>query len=126
MAHDHGVLLCLTVGREGAPSAAVLDSRTMQSSRENRERAYYDTGKRRKGSKIYMSRWNFGQPAGPACHAHRQNRAAPRFPNSPWRCSNRPSQALVGHITARTGLGFIAPFSSAPVPVDMATPLRGV
>lgn len=55
MAHDLRVLLRMAAGREAAPSAAVLDSRTLQSSRESGGRAGYDGAKRRKGSKVHLA-----------------------------------------------------------------------
>lgn len=55
MAHDLRVLLRLAAGRQAAPSAAVLDSRTLQSSRESGARAGYDGAKRRKGSKVHRA-----------------------------------------------------------------------
>ncbi|MDZ5455025.1 IS5 family transposase [Azohydromonas lata] len=42
-------------GRQGQPSAVVLDGRTLQSSVESGERAGYDGYKRRKGSKVHMA-----------------------------------------------------------------------
>jgi transposase len=55
MVHDLRVLLRLAQGREEQPSAAIFDSRTMQSTPESGERAGYDGGKRRKGSKLHMA-----------------------------------------------------------------------
>ncbi len=54
MVHDLRVLLRLAAGRKEQPSAAIFDSRTLQSSPESGERAAYDGAKRRKGSKIKM------------------------------------------------------------------------
>jgi transposase len=51
MVHDLRVLLRLAEGREEQPSAAIFDSRTLQSSPESGHRAGYDGAKRRKGSK---------------------------------------------------------------------------
>lgn len=42
-------------GCKEAPSAAILDSRTLQSSPESGERGAYDGAKRRKGSKTHMA-----------------------------------------------------------------------
>lgn len=53
--HDLRVLLRLSVGRQGKPSAAVMDSRTVQSTPESGERAGYDGYKRKKGSKVHMA-----------------------------------------------------------------------
>jgi transposase len=55
MVHDLRVLLRLAKGRKEQPSAAIFDSRTMQSSPESGERAGYDGAKRRKGSKMHMA-----------------------------------------------------------------------
>ena len=51
MSHDLRVLLRLAAGREATPTAAVMDSRTLQSTPESGERAGYDGAKRSKGSK---------------------------------------------------------------------------
>src|SRR5437763_5851561 len=48
MAHDLRVLLRLAADRDPQPSAAIFDSRTLQSSAESGERAGYDGAKRRK------------------------------------------------------------------------------
>jgi transposase len=55
MVHDLRVLLRLAAGRKDAPSAAIFDSRTLQSSPESGQRAAYDGAKRRKGSKTHMA-----------------------------------------------------------------------
>lgn len=55
MVHDLRVLLRLAQGRNSQPSAAIFDSRTLQSSPESGERAAYDGAKRRKGSKTHMA-----------------------------------------------------------------------
>ena len=48
-------LLRLVQGRQGQPSAAILDSRTLQSSPESGVRAGYDGAKRKKGSKVHLA-----------------------------------------------------------------------
>jgi transposase len=53
--HDLRVLLRLAEGRNEQPSAAIFDSRTLQSSPESGKRAGYDGAKRRKGSKMHMA-----------------------------------------------------------------------
>lgn len=53
--HDLRELLRLAAGRKAQPSAAIFDSRTLQSSPESGERAAYDGAKRRKGSKTHMA-----------------------------------------------------------------------
>jgi len=55
MTHDLRVLLRLAAGREATPTAAVMDSRTLQSTPESGERAGYDGAKRRKGSKVHLA-----------------------------------------------------------------------
>ena len=55
MVHDLRTLLRLAEGRAEQPSAAIFDSRTLQSSPESGERAGYDGAKRRKGSKTHMA-----------------------------------------------------------------------
>ena len=51
MAHDLRMILRLAAGREAHPTAAILDSRTVQSTPESGGRSGYDGHKRRKGSK---------------------------------------------------------------------------
>jgi len=55
MTHDLRELLRMCQGRCADPSAAVLDSRTLQSTPESGHRAGYDGAKRRKGSKVHMA-----------------------------------------------------------------------
>jgi transposase len=55
MVHDLRELLRLAKGRKAQPSAAVFDSRTLQSSPESGNRAGYDGAKRRKGSKTHLA-----------------------------------------------------------------------
>jgi len=52
---DLRVLLRLAEGRRAQPSAAIFDSRTLQSSPESGGRAGYDGAKRRKGSKVHVA-----------------------------------------------------------------------
>jgi transposase len=53
--HDLRQLLRLAVGRERQPSAAIFDSRTLQSTPESGARAQYDGAKRRRGSKTHIA-----------------------------------------------------------------------
>jgi transposase len=53
--HDLRAVLRLAVGRKAEPSAAIFDSRTLQSTPESGHRAGYDGAKRRKGSKIHAA-----------------------------------------------------------------------
>lgn len=48
-------VLRILVGRHEEPSAAIFDSRTLQSTPESGERAGYDGAKRKKGSKVHMA-----------------------------------------------------------------------
>jgi transposase len=55
MAHDLRAILRVAAGRDPAPSAAILDGRTVQSTPESGGRAGYDGHKRRNGSKVHMA-----------------------------------------------------------------------
>lgn len=55
MAHDLREVLRLARGRNPAPSAAILDGRTIQSTPESGARAGYDGHKRRNGSKVHIA-----------------------------------------------------------------------
>jgi transposase len=55
MAHDLREILRLINSRTDQPSAAVFDSRTLQSMPESGHRAGYDGAKKKKGSKIHMA-----------------------------------------------------------------------
>lgn len=55
MADDLRLLRRLAAGRKDAPSAAILDSRTLQSTPESGGRAGYDGAKKRKGSKVHAA-----------------------------------------------------------------------
>jgi len=52
---DLRAVLRLAEGRNEQPSAAIFDSRTLQSSPESGHRAGYDGAKRRKGSKVHLA-----------------------------------------------------------------------
>src|SRR5918995_1616659 len=52
--HDLRALLRLAAGRAPEPTAAILDSRTLQSTPESGGRAGYDGAKRRRGSKTHV------------------------------------------------------------------------
>ena len=53
--HDLRQLLRLAKGRAATPTAAILDSRTLQSTPESGSRAGYDGAKRKQGSKIHLA-----------------------------------------------------------------------
>lgn len=55
MTQDLRRVLRLLAGRREEPSAAIFDSRTLQSTPESGGRAGYDGAKRRKGSKVHMA-----------------------------------------------------------------------
>jgi transposase len=55
MAHDLRVILRLAEGRNANPSAAILDSRTLQATPESGAHAGYDGAKRKRGSKVHMA-----------------------------------------------------------------------
>ena len=58
---DLRVGLRVAQGRAGQPSAAILDSRTLQSSPESGHRAGYDGAKRKRGSKVHIAVDTLGQ-----------------------------------------------------------------
>lgn len=55
MVNDLRSVIRVALGRQGQPSAVVLDGRTLQSSCESVSRAGYDGYKRRNGSKVHMA-----------------------------------------------------------------------
>lgn len=55
LVEDLRLLLRLQAGRADAPSAAILDSRTLQSTPESGARAGFDGHKKRKGSKVHAA-----------------------------------------------------------------------
>src|SRR6185369_7188289 len=55
MVNDFRALLRLAAGRAAEPTAAVFDSRTLQSTPESGARAGYAGAKRRKGNKTHMA-----------------------------------------------------------------------
>jgi transposase len=52
---DLRVVLRIAEGRKERPTAAIIDSRTLQSTPESGRRAGYDGAKRRKGSKVHLA-----------------------------------------------------------------------
>jgi transposase len=61
LVHDLRALLRVAQGRNAQPSAAIFDSRTLQSSPESGGRAGYDGHKRKKGSKVHAAVDTLGQ-----------------------------------------------------------------
>jgi transposase len=55
LVHDLRAVLRIADGRKESPTAAILDSRTLQSTPESGARAGYDGAKRRKGSKVHLA-----------------------------------------------------------------------
>src|ERR1700679_2856262 len=55
MTHDLRELLRLLAGRDPKPSAAIFDSRTLQSTPESGDRACYAGAKRKKGRRAHMA-----------------------------------------------------------------------
>ena len=55
MVHDLRLVLRLSEGRASQPTAAILDSRTLQSTPESGSRSGYDGAKRKKGSKVHAA-----------------------------------------------------------------------
>jgi transposase len=55
IAHDLRAVLRIADGRQEMPTAAIFDSRTLQSTVESGERAGYDGAKRRKGNKVHQA-----------------------------------------------------------------------
>lgn len=53
--HDLRMLLRMATDRQPTPSAAIFDSRTLQSIPESGNRAGYDGAKKRKGSKVHLA-----------------------------------------------------------------------
>jgi transposase len=57
LAHDLRAVLRLASGRNAEPTAAIIDSRTLRSTPESGQRAGYDGGKRKRGSKLHLERF---------------------------------------------------------------------
>lgn len=55
LVHDLCTVLRLAEGRAAQPSAAIFDSRTLQSTPESGTRAGYDGAKHKRGSKVHMA-----------------------------------------------------------------------
>ena len=53
--HDLRAVLRIADGRQEMPTAAIFDSRTLQSTVESGSRAGYDGAKRRKGNKVHLA-----------------------------------------------------------------------
>lgn len=55
LVHDLRAVLRIADGRQESPTAAIFDSRTLQSTPESGGRAGYDGAKRRKGNKVHLA-----------------------------------------------------------------------
>ena len=55
MVNDLRSILRVAQGKQGQPTVAIFDGRTLQSTCESRPRASYDGYKRKKGSKVHMA-----------------------------------------------------------------------
>jgi transposase len=55
LVHDLRAVLRIADGRKEGPTAAIIDSRTLQSTPKSGARAGYDGAKRRKGSKVHLA-----------------------------------------------------------------------
>jgi transposase len=55
LAQDLRAVLRMAAGRAGDPPAAIIDSRTLQSTPESGARAGYDGAKRKRGSKVHIA-----------------------------------------------------------------------
>ncbi|MCB8878561.1 IS5 family transposase [Acidisoma silvae] len=55
VAQDLRAVLRLAAGRQGEPTAAIMDSRTLRSTPESGTRAGYDGAKRKRGSKVHLA-----------------------------------------------------------------------
>lgn len=55
LVHDLRAVLRIADGRKESPTAAIFDSRTLQSTPESGGRAGYDGAKRRKGNKVHLA-----------------------------------------------------------------------
>jgi len=55
LVHDLRAILRIAEGRKESPTAAIFDSRTLQSTPESGARAGYDGAKRRKGNKVHLA-----------------------------------------------------------------------
>jgi len=55
MVNDLRLILRMAAGKEPYPRAAILDSRTLQSTPESGHRGGYDGGKKKKGTKVHLA-----------------------------------------------------------------------
>jgi transposase len=107
--HDLRVVLRLAEGRTGQPSAAIVDSRTRQSTPESGPRAGDDGAKRKRGSKVHMAVDTLGHLLALQVTA-----------------ANAPERAQVGQVTAQvqavTGDAVEVAFVDQGYPGDQPAP----
>jgi transposase len=84
LVQDLRELLRLAAGRKAQPTAAILDSRTLQSTPESGAQAGYDGAKRRKGKRFTSPSLPWGT-YWPCMSLLRMNRTGRRWANSPPR-----------------------------------------
>ena len=78
MAQDLRAILRLLVERQEQPTAAIYESRTLQSTPGSGERAGYDGAKKRKGSKVHIAVDTLGQPGSLfGAQSHSRQRTGP-------------------------------------------------
>jgi transposase len=70
-------IISVAQGRQGQPSAVVMDGRTLQSSCQSGPRAVYDGHKRKRGSKVHMA-WTPWSTYWRCMSRQPTNRSAPR------------------------------------------------
>ncbi|MCC4589479.1 IS5 family transposase [Xanthomonas sp. NCPPB 1067] len=78
MVSDLRSVLRVAQGKQGQPSAVILDGRTLQSTCESGSRAGYDGYKRKKGSKVHMAVDTLGHLLAVVTPADEQERAQVR------------------------------------------------
>lgn len=100
LVEDTRILLREFAGRKGQPTAACIDSRTLQSTPESGARAAYDGTKRRKGSKVHIAVDTLGHLL-----ALSVTPTAPRSSRWPKRCRRTPAARSRWPTSIRATLG---------------------
>ncbi len=112
LAHDlREVLRCqhrrIAQGRDPQPTAAILDSRTLQSSPESGGRAGYDGAKRRRGNKLHLAVDTLGHLLALCVMVLPSSKSA--TVRSTW-SGFRPSSAAMVADSSRSVAGMVIPF----------------
>jgi transposase len=89
--YDLCAVLRIAEGRKESPIAAIIDSRTLQSTPESGGRAGYDGAKRRKGSKVHLAVETLGHLLALYVTAADEQTAL-KSQNSPKVCKRRPAK----------------------------------